>query len=120
VTSEIEALERRGWEALSGAGGAAFYGDVMADDGLMVFPGLVLDKAATIVAIAGAPPWSNFELGDVREIAPTPDSAIVIYRATAQRAGEAEYRANMASVYARCDGRWRLLLHQQTPIPADN
>jgi uncharacterized protein (TIGR02246 family) len=116
VTSEIAALERRGWEALSGPDGADFYRDAMADDGLMVFPGLVLDKATTLRAIAAAPPWSRFELEDVREIAATPDSAIVVYRATAQREGEDPYEANMTSVYARRGGRWQLVLHQQTPV----
>ena len=37
VKAELEDLERRAWEALSGAGGAAFYETVMADDGVMVF-----------------------------------------------------------------------------------
>jgi uncharacterized protein (TIGR02246 family) len=118
VSSEIAALERRGWEALSGPNGEAFYREVMADDGLMVFPRLVLDKAATLRAIAGERPWSSFELEDVREIAATPDSAVVVYRATAQREGEERYEANMTTVYARRDGRWRLVLHQQTPMPA--
>lgn len=77
MTSVIEALESRDWEALSGPDGAAMYDDVIADDGLMVFPGLVLDKAASIQAIAGAPPWSSFELADVREVTATPDSALV-------------------------------------------
>nr|MBA2632030.1 DUF4440 domain-containing protein [Chloroflexota bacterium] len=40
---ELEALEREGWAALTGPDGAAFYAEVMADDGLMVFPGMVLD-----------------------------------------------------------------------------
>jgi uncharacterized protein (TIGR02246 family) len=116
VTSAIVTLERRGWEALCGPEGAAFYEELMADDGLMVFPGLVLDKAATLRAIAEAPPWSTFELDDVREITPSPDSALVTYRASARR-GSGGYEANMTSVYAHRDGRWRLLLHQQTPIP---
>jgi hypothetical protein len=55
AVSELEALEVRGWEALSGPDGAAFY--------------------------------------------------------------QEPYRALMSSVYARRDGRWRLVLHQQTPIP---
>jgi uncharacterized protein (TIGR02246 family) len=116
VTSEIAELERRGWEALSGPEGAAFYANLMDDDGLMVFPGLVLDRAASLRAIAGAPPWNSFDLDDVREIRPTPDSAIVTYRASARR-DSGGYVANMTSVYGRRDGRWRLLLHQQTPIP---
>ena len=114
----LEELERRGWEALSGPDGAAFYDEVMADDGLMVFPGVVLDKAETIRAISGAGPWLSFELEDVRVIGATPENGTVVYRATAQREGGAPYDALMTSVYTRRDGRWRLLLHQQTPTPA--
>ena len=110
-------LEREGWLALSGPDGALFYDDLMADDGLMVFPGSVLDKAASIEAIRGAAPWATFELADTRVVLPTPDTAIVAYRATAARAAAAPYRALMTSVYACRDGRWRLVLHQQTPSP---
>jgi uncharacterized protein (TIGR02246 family) len=117
VTAELEELERRGWGALSGPGGADFYEDLMADDGVMVFPGMILDKATTLTAIADAPPWQSFELADVQVIQGTPDSGIVTYRATAHRADEEPYRALMSSVYARRQRRWRLLLHQQTPIP---
>jgi uncharacterized protein (TIGR02246 family) len=116
VTGELEALERRGWVALSGSDGAEFYDGLMADDGLMVFPGLVLDKASTIRAIEAAGPWSSFELSDLRVVEATPDSAVVAYRATAERPGEA-YHALMTSVYARREGQWRLVLHQQTPTP---
>lgn len=113
VMSEIEDLERRGWEALSGPVGAKFYADLMTDAGLMVFPGLTLDKRATIRAIAGERPWSWFRLEDVR-VVEVGDMAVVTYRATSQRE-EDEYRARMSSVFARVDGRWRLVLHQQSP-----
>ena len=115
---EIEQLERRGWDALSSADGAAFYENLMADDGLMVFTGMILDKAATVSAIGDAPPWESFELADVRMIEGTPDSGTIVYRATARRAGEEPYRAMMSTVYARRQGRWRLVLHQQTPNPS--
>jgi hypothetical protein len=101
---EVDALELRGWEALAGPDGAAFYDDLMADDGVMVFPGVILDKAATLRAIAGAAPWQSFELTDLHVIEGTQDSGIVVYRATAQRAGEEPYRALMSSAYARRDG----------------
>ena len=114
---EIEALERRGWEALSGPAGASFYDDLMTDDGLMVFPGVTLDKIATLRAIGGAQPWSSHQLDDVR-LATAGDAAVVTYRATAQREGEEAYEASMSSVYVRLDGRWRLILHQQTPDPS--
>ena len=116
--SELEELEREGWEALSGSNGAAFYDELMADDGLMVFPGFVLDKRRSLEAISGAQPWTSFELSDLRVIEAGPDSAIVTYHSAAQRQDAAPYLALMTSVYARRDGRWRLLLHQQTPTPA--
>ena len=118
MTAEPEALERAGWDALSGTEGAAFYEDVMADDGLMMFPGMVMDKPESLRAIAGAAPWSTFNLHDMRVIEATPDAAVVTYGASAQRSGEGAYQALMTSVYARRDGRWRLVLHQQTPTTA--
>lgn len=114
MAHEIEELERRGWEALSGPDGAAFYRDLMADDGLMVFPGLTLDKAATVRAIAGVRPWQRYWLDEVR-VTGAGDTAVITYRATSRRDGEAEYCARMSSVYVRIDGRWRLVLHQQSP-----
>jgi hypothetical protein len=111
---EIEELERAGWQALSGAGGADFYSDVMAEDGLMVFPGLVMDKAAALAAIRSVAPWTSFELRDIRVAEPGPDTAIVVYLARAERRGQPEYRATMSSVYARRGDHWLLVLHQQS------
>jgi hypothetical protein len=117
VTDELEELERRGWEALSGSEGAAFYREVMADDGVMVFPGMVLDKTATLDVMARVAPWKRFELRDVREIRASADCCLVVYSAEALRAGEPTYRAEMTSVYVRRDGQWHLVLHQQSPRP---
>jgi hypothetical protein len=115
VSDELEELERRGWEALSGREGPAFYREVMADDGLMVFPGMVLDKAATLEVMASVAPWATFQLRDVRQIRALPDCGMVVYRAEAHREGEQMYSAEMTSIYVRRDGRWQLLLHQQSP-----
>jgi hypothetical protein len=115
VIDELEELEREGWRALSGPDGAAFYRDVMADDGVMVFPGVVMDKPATLEIMASVAPWVTFDLMDVRVIRVSPDCGMIVYRAEAQRTGEATYRAEMTSVYARRDGSWRLVLHQQSP-----
>jgi uncharacterized protein (TIGR02246 family) len=114
---EIEELERRGWAALCGPDGAAFYDDLMADDGVMVFPGMTLDKGATLRAIAGARPWDRYALDEVA-VAGDGDAAVITYHAVSQREGEGEYRARMSSVYMRTDGGWRLLLHQQSPDPS--
>jgi len=116
LAREIEQLERRGWGALSGPNGAAFYADVMADDGLMVFPRLILDKRRTLAAIEAEAPWDGFDLSDIRVVEATPDAATIVYRAVARR-GRFVYRANMSSAYARRDGRWQLVLHQQSADP---
>lgn len=116
MAHEIEELERRGWAALSGPDGVAFYEDLMAEDGLMVFPGLTLDKPATIRAIAGERPWSTFRLDDMR-VLEAGNTTVVTYHAIAQREDEGEYGARVSTVYARRNGRWTLLLHQQSPDP---
>jgi uncharacterized protein (TIGR02246 family) len=113
---EVEELERSGWAALSGPNGAAFYEELMADDGLMIFPGLILDKQGAVRAITGERPWSRHALDDVRVVGDQHTAAIA-YHAVAQRTGGAEYRARMTSVYVRRGDRWRLLLHQQSPDP---
>jgi uncharacterized protein (TIGR02246 family) len=116
MDEDLEQLERAGWRALSGPDGAAFYADLMADDGLMVFPGMIMTKADALAAIAAAEPWSSFELSDLRSMRDS-DVAVVAYTATARR-GDATYTATMTSTYVQRDGRWRLLLHQQSPDPS--
>jgi hypothetical protein len=114
IASELEALERRGWDALSGRGGADFYREVMADDGFMVFPGMVLDKPTALATIGSVAPWTRYELDDIH-VAADEDAGVIVYRARAQRPGQPEYEAQMSSVYVRRDARWLLLLHQQSP-----
>jgi hypothetical protein len=48
----------------------------------------------------------------------TDETTVITYHATSQREGEDEYQARMSSVYADIGGRWRLILHQQSPDPA--
>src|SRR5690606_39772911 len=103
-TNELVDLEYKGWQALSGDNGSEFYDAFMADEALMVLPVGVLDRDACVEAIAATPPWSRHELSDVRVIVLDEDSATVVYRATAQREGQPEYRAIMSTTYVRRDG----------------
>ena len=116
LASELEKLERQGWEALSGPNGAVFYEEVMADDGLMVFPGLVMDKRSSLDVMGKVGPWLIYQLSDVR-IATADDVGLVTYRAVGQRAEQPLYEAVMSTVYVRRGARWQLLLHQQSPGP---
>ncbi len=113
---ELLDLERRGWDALSGDQGAAFYDEVMAADALMVFPMGVMDRAEALEAIRGAGPWVAYRLESETVAYPAPNLGVVVYRAIARRADSDEYEAWMSSTYVRDDeGRWRLVLHQQSP-----
>jgi hypothetical protein len=112
---ELEDLERQGWRALSGTSGEAFYDQTMADDGLMVFPGAVLDKHESLLAIASASPWQTFELSDLRVVTVAEDVAFITYSARAVRSNASPYQAVMTSLYRRAGNRWQLVLHQQSP-----
>ena len=116
ATDPLE-LERRGWEALAtGADdAAAYYRDVLADDAVMVFPGgVVVDGRDAILSSMGGPPWSSYELAD-EVVHRHGDTAVVVYRAAAEREGQPTYEALISTVYVRDGDRWRLVLHQQTP-----
>ena len=109
------ALEREGWEALSSGAGAAYYREHLTDDALMAFPFGVLPREATIEAMAAAPPWERFEMRDPRVVVLGPDSGIVVYEVTAQRAGQEPYAAVVSSTFVRHGDAWKLAFHQQSP-----
>ncbi len=99
-----------------GAGPGDAYRRHLADDAVVVVPGAVLDREACAAAIDESPGWEEREISDARTIELAPDSAVLTYRWRSRR-GATTYRAVMSSVYARRDGQWRLVLHQQTPEP---
>jgi hypothetical protein len=111
-------LERRGWAALCDGTAADFYGDVMTEDGLMVLAnGAVLDRGTVVAALGGSPPWSGYEMKDVRLVPAGPDAAALVYLATARREGAPEFTGAMTSLYVRRQDTWRLALYTQTPVP---
>jgi hypothetical protein len=119
VLPELLALERRGWDALCDGTAAAFYGEVMTDDGLMVLAnGAVLDRDAVVAALGQSPPWRSYQLADLRLVGAGPDSAALVYTGRAARDEDAPpFVGAMTSLYVRTDGVWRLALYTQTPVP---
>lgn len=117
IHDELLDLERRGWDSLCDSTGAEFYGALLTDDGVMVLAGgMVLDRDAVVASLADAPPWSRYELDDVRVVGLGPDAAALVYRGTAYREEVGPFVAAMASTYRRLDGAWRLALYQQTVV----
>lgn len=114
-TSEVLIeLEREGWEALRTGEGARFYAEILTPDALMIFPDMVMDRDESLAAIARAAPWTSYRIEGSRVLRAGDDGAVVTYRAIGKR-GAMEYDAMMTTVYARRDGGWRVLLHQQSP-----
>jgi len=115
---EVIEMERSTWRALgtSAEVAAAHWEEVLAEQVLVLLPGpMVIDDRDAVIASAQGEPWSTWELFDERVLELGPDVAVVGYRATATRGG-ATYAALFSSTWVRRDGRWRLAVHQQTPL----
>lgn len=106
------------WERERGfwTGAADFYQRNLADNVLMVFPGMTLDKDRTIASIANAPRWATVTF-EGQQCLPLSDDVIALhYRAVAVRVGDlSPYNALIMSVYIRRNAEWLLAIHQQTP-----
>ncbi|WP_369259551.1 nuclear transport factor 2 family protein [Geodermatophilus amargosae] len=118
VLRELLALERRGWDALCDGTAAAFYGEVMTDDGVMVLAdGAVMERGAVVAALGASPPWHHYDLADVRPVPAGDDAAALLYTGRGWRDADGEpFTAVMTSLYVRDGGRWRLALYTQTPV----
>ena len=117
--AELLALEHRGWDSLCDGTGAGFYGSLMTEDGVMVLAhGQAMTRDEVVQSLGQAPPWQSYEITEVRTVALESGDAALVYRGTARREGDQdEFVALMTSVYTRVDGRWRLAVYQQTPVP---
>jgi Domain of unknown function (DUF4440) len=112
---DIMALEREGWDALSGPDGGEYYSRRLDDDALMAFPFGVLDRAQALAAMSSAPPWSRYAIRDAHVLRLGNDAATITYNVAAQREGQSEFRAVVTSAYVRRGDQWKLALHQQSP-----
>ena len=117
VAERLIALEREGWDALVAGEGGRYYGEHLTDDALMAFSFGVLTRAATIEAVALAPPWERYEIADPRVGALGDDSGIVVYQVVARRPGEEPYSAVASTTYVRHGDVWQVAFHQQSPKP---
>ena len=106
LAHDLMKIERR-----LAAGAGDIYGDVLAEDAVVIVPGAVLDKAACVAAMDSSPGWDTVALDEPR-VVEGDGFASVVYRFTGTR-GDSTYRATLASSY-RLPER-ALFLHQQTP-----
>ncbi|MGN6300619.1 MAG: nuclear transport factor 2 family protein [Angustibacter sp.] len=113
----LESLERAGWDALCAGTGGQFYGSLMMPDAVMVLAhGAVLDRDEVVASLDEAPPWTSYQLSDVRRVPLGPEASALVYRGEASRPGQ-DFVALMTSCYVRHEGDWRLAVYQQTVMP---
>ena len=116
MTDRLLELEEQGWQALSSADPIKFCDVWLADDAVMIVPGMVIDRTTFLQAVAHEQPWASYLIEEPRVVQLTADSAALVYRVRARRDGQPEFAGLLTSVYVKRSGRWQLLLHQQTPM----
>lgn len=116
LREELLELETAGWDALKNGTGRRHYADLLTEDAVMLLPGVGLLSHDKALDGMDGQPWSWFQLRNPQVLRLGDDAAVLTYRAQARRDFQPEYQALMASTYVRRDGRWRLALHQQTPV----
>jgi hypothetical protein len=114
LLDELTNLEVGFWHATRDA---TYYRDHMRDDGVAVFAGAVMEKPAVEASTQGdrVGDWTDVRIRDARVVEITDGVAALVYTGSASREG-ARYRATCTSVYARDDGAWRMVLHQQSEM----
>jgi len=117
MEQQLLELEHAFWEASTDPD---FYREHVAEDAVLVFPYGVgaMDKEMTIYAVnSNEGQWESHEFRDVTVMPFGDDAGLITYRAKATRIGdEGTFRAQIASAYARRDGAWKLVFHQQTLV----
>jgi hypothetical protein len=119
MTDDLLALEERGWQALSSPDPVKFCDEWLADNAVIIVPGMVIDRATFLQAVANEQPWASHHIAEPRMVHLTDDAVALVYRVRAKRDGHPEFAALLTSVYVERAGRWQLVVHQQTPMPDD-
>jgi hypothetical protein len=112
----LMALEEKFWQA-SSAANVGLIQSYLTDDALTVGTFGVLDKRTTIEVNKDQPPFLFWHIENEPQVLQlTEDSAVIIYKATAQRQGRDQFTVVISSTYVNRGGLWKLAFHHQTPL----
>jgi hypothetical protein len=119
LEKELLSIEQSLWK-----GGVDAYRRALDDDCLVAFvqQAGVSSREEVAGTVEGAPRWKDLEMQVEGLLQPTPDIAILTYRASAVRGEgdeggeEQRYRALISSGYVKRHDAWKLMFHQQTPL----
>ena len=114
LREDLLAMEQKLW-----SGGKAEYQRTLDDDCLIAFTEMAgVSSRDEIAAQADGNRWRDLNIEIEGFLQPTNDVAFLTYRARATRANAEPYEARVSSSYVRRNGGWKMVFHQQTPLPA--
>jgi hypothetical protein len=95
-------------------GGKRDYAAILHPDALMAFAKVGLLGAATVAESIEGQRWTSVSVSDGVLKQVDHDLIVLGYRAKAAKQAEAPYQCVCTSTYARANGQWRLIQHQQS------
>jgi hypothetical protein len=114
LLDDLLKLERGFWN-----GGADFYRQNLDDVCITVFTEMAeafkRDEVASMIKDADR--WRDININVKGFLEPAPGFAILTYAVNATRKNGDPYAAFVSSGYVVRNGAWKMVLHQQTPLP---
>lgn len=113
LQNELISIEQKLW-----TGGPETYRKNLDDNCLIAFTKMagLLSRDTVASTVEGADRWRDLDVQVEGVVQPTPDVALLTYRASAVRGEGDRYEALVSSAYVRRDGAWKMIFHQQTPL----
>jgi hypothetical protein len=116
LKDELLALEDKLWR-----GGPETFLENLDEECLIAFTGMagVLDREQIAGTVAEGDRWRDVRIDTRGLVQPTEGTAILTYEARAVRGEGETYNALVSSAYARRNGSWKMVFHQQTPLAGE-
>ena len=113
LQDDLFAMEQKLW-----SGGKAEYQRTLDDNCLVAFTEMAgVSSREKISAQANGSRWHDVSLEIEGFLQPTDDVAVMTYRASTVRENAEPYAARVSSGYVRRNSGWKMMFHQQTPLP---
>ena len=112
---ELMSLEKRFW-----TDGADYFRQNLDEKCLVAFTEMakVMSKEEVAATIKPEDRFKDVDLQTKGLLQVDDNTAVLTYQASAKRPDGKPYKALVSSGYARRNGKWKMMFHQQTPLAA--
>jgi hypothetical protein len=116
LKDELLALEDKLWR-----GGPDAYREHLDEECLIAFTGMagVMGREEIAGTVEEGDRWRDVRIDTRGLVQPTESTAILTYEARAVRGEGETYHALVSSAYAKREGSWKMVFHQQTPLAGE-